>query len=378
MHASSPPVRVMVVDDSVIVRGIISREIKKDPRIEVVATASNGEIALRELERHPVDVIILDIEMPVMDGLTALPKLLARKPNVKVLMASTLTTPNAEATFKALWLGAADFIPKPSSRGDVNGAEDFHRELTRKVLGLAPGPEIMAASQPVPDIPSSSPDLPPAPIPDIPPAAPPLPTSSKAARTMRALAIGSSTGGPQALISLFTALKGQPLSCPILITQHMPKTFTTVLARHLGEASGFPSCEGEEGMAVKAGQIYVAPGDYHMEVQSAPGGPVLRIRQSPPENFCRPSVDPMLRSMVACYGTDMMMVMLTGMGADGLSSCRLLKEKGGMLVAQDKATSVVWGMPGAVTEAGLSDAVLPLGDIPAKILHYCRGGGHAR
>lgn len=348
--------RVMVVDDSAVIRGLLSRALEADPSIEVVASVSNGEQAIVAVTRHDVDVAVLDIEMPVMDGLTALPKIIAAKPDVQVIMASTLTRKNAEISLKALQAGAADYVTKPSSSGELQGAQEFNRELTTKIKALgaaarsgkparARRSEKAAAAVPAPAKPAAQITLRRAPI--TPPAA---------------LAVGSSTGGPQALITLLSSLDGN-LKLPILITQHMPATFTTLLAEHISRGTPFTCSEGADGDRLRPGHIHLAPGGYHMEVEDAEGGPVIRLNQNPPENFCRPAVDPMLRSLTRIYGGRLMVVILTGMGADGMRGCKDVVAANGSVVAQDEASSVVWGMPGAVATAGLCSAVLPLPEI---------------
>jgi two-component system chemotaxis response regulator CheB len=356
---AAQPYRLMVVDDSAVIRGLLTRSLEADPEVEVLASASNGEMALNALSRHDIEIVILDIEMPVMDGLTALPKLLAAKPGLKVIIASTLTRRGADISMRALATGAADYLTKPGASA-LTSAEAFKRELLAKVKALgqarrraaglaAPEPMLRGAAQPAQE---------PAPAPSrrvigLRPAARELP---------EVIAIGSSTGGPQALFRVMAALKGA-LKLPIFITQHMPATFTTILAEHIARASDYPAAEGVDGEPVQGGRVYVAPGDFHMTVESEHGGKVVRLLKTPPENFCRPSVDPMLRSLAAVYGGRMLTLILTGMGHDGLAGGRAVVEAGGTLIAQDEATSVVWGMPGAVATAGLCSAVLPLDEI---------------
>ena len=338
-------IRVMVVDDSAVVRGLISKQLAADPAIEVVCTAANGEIALRELARHPVDLVMLDIEMPVMDGLTTLPRIISEFPGVKVIMVSTLTRRNAEISLKALALGATDYVPKPE--GGLSSAEAFKSELIAKIKAVAP--QKRPASPP-----------PPAPVQVV------KPPTTQVARGPRMrptiIAIGSSTGGPTALIKLFESLKGA-IEQPILLTQHMPATFTALLAEQLARAGGRPCAEARDGEIVRPGQCYVAPGGWHMVVARDGPLPVLRLNQEPPENFCRPAVDPMLRSVAALYGPGALAIILTGMGSDGAKGCQAIHEAGGHFIAQDEASSVVWGMPGAAAHTGLADAILPLDQI---------------
>lgn len=360
---SATPYRVMIVDDSAVIRGILARTLESEPDIAVANTASNGEQAVRLLAQTPVDVVVLDIEMPVLDGLGALPRLLAIDRNLKVVMASTLTQRNAEISLKALELGAADYIPKPTATREISAGDDFKRELVSKVRSLGAAYR-RAAALPAWD----SALAPAAPVAKAPtPALRPF-----RVRAVEALAIGSSTGGPQALIKFFKALKSFP--GPVLVTQHMPPTFTAILADNIARSSGRMCAEAKDGEPVVAGRVYVAPGNFHMTV--ARDGETVRIRlnQDAPENFCRPSVDPMLRSMVQVWGASLLTVILTGMGHDGQKGCRAVVEAGGIVIAQDEASSIVWGMPGAVANEGLCSAVKPVEDLVA----FAESIGHGR
>lgn len=368
-------VRVMVVDDSAVVRGLIIGMLGNDPQIEIVASVANGAIAVDRLSRsRDVEVIVLDVEMPVMDGLTALGKLLTIDPTVQVVMASTLTQQNAEISLRALELGAADYIPKPSSK-QLGGSADFHRDLLSKIKELAAarrrrvGP-IKSATQP-----GNSPKAV-APVPSPTLVVPSSPIALRPNGQIRPdiIAFGSSTGGPQALSAVLKELCAEKPSQPIIITQHMPPTFTTILAEHLQRATGVHCAEAVSGEALVGGCIYVAPGDHHLVVEQGPGGVRLRLTRDSAENFCRPSVDPMLRSVARCYGRRSLAVILTGMGSDGLAGCRELVAAGGAVIAQDQATSVVWGMPGAVATAGLCSAVEPLSRIAARVAALAKGG----
>ena len=343
-------IRVMVVDDSAIVRGLIVQILERDPALRVVGRAANGEAALIELARTAVDVVVLDIEMPVMDGLTALPLILKLQPETRVVMASTLTRRNARISLQALQAGAADYVPKPETGGLV-GADEFARELVAKVKalgrhGATPAPTLPAVVAPVRAMPLSPPVRP------------------------QVVAIGGSTGAPPALMALFQALKGE-LEQAVLLTQHMPPTFTAMLAEQLERTGGRPAAEARDGEPVLPGRIYVAPGGWHMTVGRSGKVPVIRLNQEPPEHFCRPSVDPMLRSAAAVYGPGVLAVILTGMGADGAEGCRAVAEAGGRFVVQDEATSVVWGMPGAAAKTGLAEAILPLAQIAPWVRRAC-------
>ncbi|MBW8708379.1 MAG: chemotaxis response regulator protein-glutamate methylesterase [Alphaproteobacteria bacterium] len=332
----------MVVDDSAIVRGLIVRMLEADPRIELAGSCSNGQMAVAYAARHPLDVIILDIEMPVMDGLAALPKLLEGSPGASIIMASTLTQRNAAISLRALALGAADYVAKPSS-DKLGASEDFRRELIEKVITLG-----RAKARKITD--SSA---------HLTPVRPQFALRGAVSSSPRIIAIGSSTGGPQALLALLGALPAS-VQCPIVIAQHMPATFTTVLAQHIARGSGRPCAEAVDGMEIKSGTICLAPGDYHLQVARQNGTCVARLSQTPPENFCRPSVDPLFRSVAQHFGAGSCAIVLTGMGSDGCAGARILAATGAPILAQDEASSVVWGMPGAVANAGICSAVLPL------------------
>ena len=363
--AENGPLRVMVVDDSAVVRGIFRRTLEADPAIEVVASVSNGQQAVDAIAKYDAEIAVLDVEMPIMDGMTALPKLLEIRPDLKVIMASTLTEKNAAISLEALQIGAADYIAKPSGKHGLHSAASFKRDLVEKVRALASRP-----------LPSGN---------AVPRKAPGPVAESRAVRTPEKLelreassvtpeiiAIGSSTGGPQALFKLFEGLKGQMGHLPVVIAQHMPKAFTGILAEHLSKVANLVCAEGVDGERLEAGRIYVAPGDYHMFVEKAGNGHVIRLNQEPPENYCRPSVEPLFRSVSDQFGAATLAIMLTGMGHDGLTASRQLVDRGATLLAQDEATSIVWGMPGAVATAGLCAAVLPLEELAPHALGLMR------
>ncbi len=388
--AAPQPYRIMVVDDSAVIRGLLTRALEADSTIEVVASVANGEMAVNALDRHDIEVVVLDIEMPVMDGLTALPKMLEKDPALQVLMASTLTRKNAEISLRALSMGAADYVPKPTSTSGVTSGDDFKRELVEKVTALGqsrrqhsllprrrPGPPAAPsrdARRPL-SRPLSRPAKSAAPSPIRAPGAGPVtlrtgPLMSKP----KVIAIGSSTGGPQALFAVLGNLSAS-VTQPILITQHMPATFTTILAEHIERVAGRPCREAGNGEPVRDGEIYVAPGDYHMVVEKNGLDSVLRIVQTPPENFCRPAVDVMLRSLVDVFGAQVLVVILTGMGHDGLRGSEQVVNAGGSVIAQDEESSVVWGMPGAVATHGLCAKVLPIEEVGTFLSSNVRSPG---
>ena len=364
------PYKVMVVDDSAVIRGLSARIIENDPELTVVSSVGNGEQAIAALRRQKIDVIILDIEMPVMDGMTALPKLLEVDPEVRIIMSSTLTLRNADVSLRALAIGAADYVPKPTSTGDIVRGEDFRRDLVAKIKALcaARHGRTVVAGQP------RGGQLARAPAKSMPKMYEGAPIALRAPSIVmpRVLVIGSSTGGPNALVAVLSKLDPS-FRLPILIAQHMPATFTAMLAEHLRVASGRPTGEGKEGELIQAGHIYVAPGDHHMMVSASNSSMAIHLNKDAAENFCRPSVDPLLRSVVESYGQAVLTLILTGMGQDGLGGSRAVIEAGGTVVAQDAATSVVWGMPGAVASAGLCSAVLPLDKIAAHVCNFGKG-----
>lgn len=382
----SDPIRVMVVDDSVVVRGLVSRWIEEQPDFRVVASLRTGREAVDNVERADPDVVILDIEMPVLDGISALPLLLAKKPNLAVIMASTLTRHNAEISLRALSLGAADYIPKPETNRGVTTSADFRRELVEKILHLGhrcrkarpfrPGSAGARAAVPPGGAPAGA--VRPrgiAAAPAVPgPAAPAVLKTRPFGKTPpRVLLIGSSTGGPQALNDVIGQLAPVIDRVPVLITQHMPPTFTTILAEHLARACGRPVREGKDGEPVVAGRVYVAPGAVHMQVARRDSGVGLVLRDGPLINFCKPAVDPLFSSAAQVWGAACLAVVLTGMGSDGQRGGAEIVAAGGSIIAQDEASSVVWGMPGAVAQAGLCSAILPLSQIAQKVTRVFSG-----
>ncbi len=398
------PLRVMIVDDSSVVRGLLARLLEQQPDVEVVSSVSDGQMAVNSLRRYPVDVVILDIEMPRMDGLTALPMLLEARPDVQVIVASTLTEKNAEISIKALERGAADYLTKPTSAHGLGSMEAFNRQLVEKVIALgyanretprpaqatvapprriAPSPDYKPSARPTERQyrPSVRPGRPKVRVIERTPRdkqetriftqPEPKEIVLRAAGIMRPelIAIGSSTGGPQALFQVLRDLGPNP-GVPIMITQHMPPTFTKILAEHITRASGLPCKEAADGDVLEKGQVYVAPGDYHMQVRVRNDRPVIVTNQGPPVNFCRPAVDPMLESVAKVFGGRVLTVILTGMGSDGLKGSQAVIDAGGTLIAQDELSSVVWGMPGAVATRGLCSAVLPIDQIGAHMRKF--------
>ncbi|MGO8912169.1 MAG: protein-glutamate methylesterase/protein-glutamine glutaminase [Bradyrhizobium sp.] len=366
------PLRVMVVDDSVVIRGMISRWLASEPDMVVAASLRTGLDAVNQIERINPDVAVLDIEMPDLDGISALPLLLAKKRNLIIIMASTLTRRNAEISFKALSLGASDYIPKPESTREPAAAEIFRHDLLQKIRHLGAKVRRAApaslASPLAPCLDRAREPLHRAPV-----AGPQLVRRSFSAQNPRVLLVGSSTGGPQALMSLVGEIGAVIDRFPVLITQHMPPTFTTILAEHLARASHRPAREAVDGEVVKAGHIYLAPGGRHMRVARHGAEAVIALDDGPPVNFCKPAVDPLFTSAIDVWQGAILAVVLTGMGSDGMRGGKDIVAAGGSVIAQDEASSVVWGMPGAAANAGICAAVLPLGQIAPKLVRLFSG-----
>ena len=374
--AASRRIRVMLVDDAVVVRGLFARWVKSEPDLEVVATLRTGREAVDQLERVDPDVVVLDVDMPELDGIAALPLLLEKKRDLVVIMASTLTRRNAEISLRALSLGAADYIPKPGSNREVSASTAFRRDLIEKIrqLGLR-AKRLRSTAEPArrhveprhaPSIVPSSQAEEAAPPPRV--TLRPMPLTPP-----RVLLIGSSTGGPQALNALVAQLDGVLQRVPVLITQHMPPTFTAVLAEHLGRVAKRPVREAVDGEEITPGIIYLAPGGKHMKVARRDNAAVISIEDGPLVNFCKPAVDPLFASAAEVWGSKVLALVLTGMGSDGLAGAKSIVAAGGHIMAQDEASSVVWGMPGQVANAGLCSAVLPLSEIAGKLTRLFTG-----
>ncbi len=352
-------IRVLVVDDSVVIRRLVTHALSEDPAFEVVGSAANGAIALARIPQLNPDVVTLDIQMPDMDGLETLRHIRKQYPELCVIMFSTLTERGATATLEALMLGANDYVTKAANVGslDVSMAA-LRSELIPKIkqFFILPGEAPLRATG------AEAASARPAPAPSPQPRPAPLVRSRP-----KVVAIGVSTGGPNALSVVIPALPADfPL--PVLIVQHMPPLFTRFLAERLAAHSRIRVVEAEEGMLVEAGKALIAPGDYHMKLARRDGEVRVRLDQGPPENSCRPSVDVLFRSVEEVYGGAAISVILTGMGQDGLRGTQVLKASGAWVIAQDEASSVVWGMPGAVVQAGLADRVASLEQVATEIM----------
>jgi len=350
-------IRVLVVDDSVVVRRLVSRVLEEEPDVEVVGAAANGRIALAKLAQLEVDVVTLDIEMPEMDGLATLAQLRPRWPRLPVIMFSTLTERGAEATLEALSLGASDYVTKPT--GLHNPAEALaavKAELLPRIRALH-GRHRALAQAPAPAVARPG------------PAATPAvrePVVRPANARIDLVAIGVSTGGPNALAELLPALPSS-FPVPIVIVQHMPPVFTRMLANRLDSCCGVSVIEAVGGEALLPGRVYIAAGGRHLALARHGTSVVTVANDDPPAHSCRPAVDVLFRSVAGLYGTGALAVVLTGMGQDGLQGAEAIRLAGGQVLAQDEASSVVWGMPGFVARAELADAVLPLDELAAEI-----------
>jgi len=344
-------VRVLVVDDSVVIRRMLTTILDEDPQIEVIGHASNGRLGLARLTQLQPDVVVMDIEMPEMDGVTAVRELRKTHPNLPVIMFSTLTIKGGASTLDALSAGASDYVTKPANLGSAQASmEAIRTELVPKVkvFGGIKGGDVLPTA----------------------PAAPVVATAPRAPRTAPAtvdiVAIGVSTGGPKALNDVIPALPAT-FPVPVVIVQHMPPTFTKLLAERLDVISPLHVVEAADGDEIRAGTVYIAPGGRHMVVERGALVPHVRLNENPPENSCRPAVDPLFRSVADVYQSHVLAVILTGMGQDGTRGAEVIAHAGGAVFAQDEATSVVWGMPGFIVRHGLADKVLPLDQVAAAI-----------
>lgn len=355
-------IRVLVVDDSVVIRRLVVDALSHDPDIEVVGTAGNGKLALAKLETIEVDIITLDIEMPEMNGLETLRALRQSQRRLPVIMFSTLTERGAHATLEALSAGASDYVTKPANMGSIaESIAAVRAELLPKIKALCARrmpPRTVAGIKAPPVAAPLRPLTPPS-------------TRVRAVGRPKLLVIGCSTGGPEALSTVLAGLPANfPL--PILAVQHMPPVFTRLFAERLDRTCALKVAEAAGGEIIEPGTVFIAPGDHHLEpeVDARGRGPMrVRLHSGPAENFCRPAVDVLFRAAARVCGPSVLSVVLTGMGSDGRVGAGLIRAAGGEVLVQDEASSVVWGMPGAVVEAGAADEVLPLTSIPQALVN---------
>jgi two-component system chemotaxis response regulator CheB len=366
-------ISVLVVDDSALVRRVVTDALAEDPQIQVVGTASNGRLALVKIEQLLPDLITLDIEMPEMDGLATLKELRKTRARLPVIMFSTLTETGATATLNALALGASDYVTKPSNTGSFAQArKNVQDQLIPRIHALCQRPGSSARAAPAGQPAPAGPAAPPAPPVRALPPVTATPARPKADR-VDLVAIGCSTGGPDALTKVICGLPAS-FPVPIVVVQHMPPVFTRMFAQRLDRSAPMRVVEASDGVTLEPGCLYVAPGDHHLEVVRGRNLVQTRLTQAPPENFCRPAVDVLFRSVAPVYGANTLAVVLTGMGHDGLAGCHLLRARGAEIIVQDQASSVVWGMPGVVAEAGIADSILPLDRVASHVVSRAAQG----
>ena len=355
--------RVLVVDDSVVVRRLVSKALEAEDEVEVVGVAPDGKIALANIERLNPDIVILDVAMPVMDGLTALREIRERWPVLPVIMFSTLTSRGAEVTLDALALGASDYVLKPSGADVAASMADIRAQLLPRIAALLP--QARESRERAMVRPASRPSR----------ASGDVTRPTGPLGRIDVIAIGVSTGGPTALAELVPALPGD-LSVPIAIVQHMPPMFTKILAERLEHKSALTVVEASDGERMRPGTVYVAPGDLHLAI-AARDREILDVYDGPHENSCRPSVDPLFRTVAERYGPHALGIVMTGMGSDGLRGAEHLAAAGARVLVQDEATSIVWGMPGFVARAGLADDLVSLHELPREIVRRVAVGRDA-
>lgn len=351
------PIRVLVVDDSAVVRKVLCEALSASAEVQVAGTASSGSLALAKIPQLNPDIVTLDVEMPGLNGIETLSAIRQLYPRLPVIMCSTLTEHGAAVTLEALARGASDYVTKPGNSQSIAGAVELvRRELLTKILALT---RFRGGNPPAEVHPRSKRE-----------------SKKSEVQQIDILAIGTSTGGPNALAEVIPRLPGN-LPVPVVIVQHMPPLFTRLLAERLNSLSKLSVREGEAGKLLQAGQVWIARGDHHMTVERAGAGVVLNLDQNPPENYCRPAVDVLFRSVAQIYGPNVLAVVMTGMGSDGARGAAYIQENGGEILVQDEASSVVWGMPGAIVRAGTADKVCPLEEISEEIVRRVHAGRKA-
>jgi two-component system, chemotaxis family, protein-glutamate methylesterase/glutaminase len=342
-------IRVMHVDDSALMRRVIATLLSRDSSIEMVGAYANAKFALTMIHKLQPDLIILDVEMPEMDGLTALVEIRKKYPVLPVIMCSSLTKQGAETTIDALFRGANDYVAKPSQGGLRDEIfQEMSQELISKIKTLAKSNVALTLSKSPPVVPK------------------PYIKPFSLMERVDILVIGVSTGGPNALVSLLPKIASD-FPVPILIVQHMPPIFTNLLAESLSAKCKIKIKEAEDGDFLLPGQALIAPGNYHMTIEYHKNRHMIKLNQDPPENYGRPAADVLFRSVAKQWTSNVLAVVMTGMGQDGLLGCQIIKDNGGHVIVQDELTSVVWGMPGAVVKAGLADQIVPLNELAGII-----------
>jgi two-component system, chemotaxis family, protein-glutamate methylesterase/glutaminase len=363
-----PPIRILIVDDSVVIRKVLTDVLSSDAAFEVVGTASDGRIALTRIAQLRPDLVTLDVEMPNLSGLDTIPEIRKLSPKLPIIMFSNLTARGAATTLDALALGASDYSTKPASSLNLEATvQHIRQDLLPKIKSLC-GWRSTAEKSPPTQLASrelASRD-------DVAKRAPAIVNAPpRTSSPIEILAIGASTGGPNALAELIPAIP-EDFPIPIVIVQHMPPLFTRALAERLDSKSLIPVREGASGKKLEPGQAWIAPGDFHMTVERRGSDAYLALNQDRPENSCRPAVDVLFRSVVSTFGPKTLAVVLTGMGSDGVLGARIVRERGGRVIVQDENTSIVWGMPGQVASAGFADHIYPLGSIATEVNRQVR------
>jgi two-component system chemotaxis response regulator CheB len=351
MTTPRPRIRVLVVDDSVVIRRLVTDVLKADPQIEVVGVAEHGMAALEKVAALKPDAVTMDIEMPKMNGIEAVREIRKTQPRLPIVMFSTLTERGASATLDALAAGASDYVTKPANVGSVSESrQNIRDQLIPKLIALTSARRlVVGAAAAVPVRPAT-----------------PAPRRAPRTTPFAVLAIGCSTGGPDALATVLRSLPAE-LGVPVVVVQHMPPLFTKMLAQRLDTGSGLAVREAENGDPLLPGHVLIAPGGRHLALKRTAAGASVQLNDDPPENFCRPAVDVMFRSVAATYKDRALALVLTGMGRDGALGAKVIREAGGEVFAQDELTSVVWGMPGAVVASGQADRIIALPDIPREL-----------
>lgn len=344
------PIRILIVDDAVVMRRLICQVLEEDPELEVAGWAANGRLGLERIPQVNPDCITLDVEMPELDGIETLREIRKQYPRLPVIMFSTETRHGAVRTIEALSLGATDYVSKPANVGSVSESiERLRTELAPRIKAHCGKSPVIAAPKPVTAV-------------------------SRPKATVRncdLICVASSTGGPNALSAIFQQIR-TPLPVPMVVVQHMPPMFTGLLAERLNTLGGCRVAAARNGQVIENGWVYIAPGGFHMEVVRTGPGMAVRLTDAPPENSCRPAADVLFRSVAPLFGPNALGLVLTGMGQDGMRGSRDIVERGGVVMAQDHASSVVWGMPGAVVQQGLAERTLPLNEIPAALQEWVR------
>jgi len=393
------PIRILVVDDSAVMRRFIINALVAHDDLEVIGTASNGLSAIDFVRKSRPDIVILDIEMPVMDGLSGLREIRKFDRTLPIIMFSSLTQRGADSTITALMAGASDYVGKPTNLSDAKEAAlVLEQTLIPKIKALCLDDHVSMTERATADLDAKSNDLSrprrasfqgnaeagssnvlpstltsPAVTLNSTAHAPvrPTMTGSFSSARIEAVCIGVSTGGPAALGRIFERWT-EPLAVPVFIVQHMPAQFTTLLAQKLAGLHNIPVTEAVDGEVVMNGHVYIAPGGLHLALEEIAGRVMIRLTLEPPENFCRPAVDVLFRTAASIYGPRLLGIVLTGMGSDGAKGAMSISRAGGQIIAQDQATSLIWGMPGAVVRAGLAKKIMPLGDVYQELYEHCR------